>query len=285
MKSIIFLQFVFFILKHSKLYISSFNIKTNHKMKLGKGQTPTLLATKDYDVITMIKRPETYYTQGIFFDEKHNLIESGGLYGESVLVKMEYPSLKIITKQKLDKKLFGEGVAICGDKVFQLTYYERKILQYSYPQLQFEKFIDLDGKLHSGWGLANLSDQNLVATDGTNKLFILDCMNNLSVIQTIPVFFNGIPLDRLNALTIVDGYIYANRYYDNRIYKINPKQGSVVKIYDFNSLVGLDIQAGTLNFSRIYKGDVLNGIAYDSIRKVFLLTGKRWGHYYEVVLK
>ena len=245
-----------------------------------------VMTTDTYDVLTMIKRTETYYTQGIFFDRDGNLIESGGLYKQSVLVKMEYPSLRVIKKIKLSKKYFGEGVAKCGDKIYQLTWNERKILRYSYPDMEIlSGDIEMDPQIKSGWGLASISDENLIATDGTNNIYVLDCLNNLNVILTIPVTYNNQPLDQLNAIVVVDGFIYANRYYDSHIYKINPLTKSVIKVYDFDCLVKNEIKNKSLTHYNYLIGDVLNGIAYDGKRKIFVITGKRWGYYYEVNLK
>ena len=53
--------------------------------------------------IKVIPRNELYYTQGIFFDTENTVIESGGLYGESVLVRMEYPSMMIIKKMMRER--------------------------------------------------------------------------------------------------------------------------------------------------------------------------------------
>ena len=97
-----------------------------------------IISNPQYEVLKNMPRTETFYTQGLLFDKDNNLIESGGLYGESVLVKMEYPSLNIIKKVKLKENLFGEGIGICKDNyLYQLTWKERKILKYIFPDLDF----------------------------------------------------------------------------------------------------------------------------------------------------
>ena len=73
-------------------------------------------------VISKIPRNGVYYTQGLFFDSDSTVIESGGLYKESVLVRMEYPSMKVIKKVHLADKYFAEGTTKCGNNVYQLTW-------------------------------------------------------------------------------------------------------------------------------------------------------------------
>ena len=105
------------------------------------------------------------------------------------------------------------------------------------------------------------------------------------VVHSFGITYNGAPLDRLNEIEFVDGFIYANRYYDTKIYKISLATEEVVKVYDMSSLVQKEIEVDSTFLTRIEHGDVLNGIAYDKSRNLFLLTGKRWNHYYEVELK
>jgi glutamine cyclotransferase len=231
-------------------------------------------------ILNKIKRNELYYTQGLFFDSSNTVIESGGLYGESVLVKMEYPSMTILKKVKLDNKYFAEGTTKCGNHIFQLTWQNRAILKYSYPALELLDTVPLDDQIKEGWGLT--TDGNIMyVTDGTNNIYYLDC-NTLKVTNFVSVNQNNTPINYLNAMVYVNGFIYANKYFDNRIFKINPNSGEVVQVYDMNFLINEEFRSNTLNRLRLSSGDVLNGIAYNSSKKVFVVTGKKWGFYYEV---
>lgn len=132
---------------------------------------------------------------------------------------MEYPTKKRIN---LHDKNFGEGVAKYGVNIYQLTWNERRILKYLYPELELLEEVTMDPACSNlGRGLANFSENTLVATNGTHNIYILDYLNNLSVIETIPISYKGRQLNNLNTLMVVDGFIYANRYYDDRIYKID----------------------------------------------------------------
>lgn len=245
-------------------------------------------SNNDFTILKILRRPEKFYTQGLFFDGPSILYESGGLYGQSVLVKMKYPSLKIIDKINLHKKYFGEGIAKCKDKIYQLTWKERKILRYSYPILkQIKPPLEMDENIKSGWGLTSIGDTSqLAVTDGSNNIHIIKCEDtSLKFYESKNIFWNGKPLDRLNEIEYVDGYIYANRYYDHRIFKIDYNSLEVVKVYDMNELIEKEVEVEADFKSRLQRGDVLNGIAYDKSRNIFVLTGKRWNNYYEVELK
>ena len=79
----------------------------------------------------------------------------------------------------------------------------------------------------------------------------------------------------LNELEYVNGFIYANVYQTNYIIKIDAESGIVVGRLLLNGL----LQQSDIVENRT---DVLNGIAYDSTTKNFLITGKRWPKLFEI---
>ena len=84
------------------------------------------------------------------------------------------------------------------------------------------------------------------------------------------------PIDQVNELEIVEGQIFANVWHSNRIARISPQTGDVVGWIDLTGLL-----------SPIYRLEpeaVLNGIAYDPIRKRLFVTGKLWPSVFEVRL-
>ena len=79
----------------------------------------------------------------------------------------------------------------------------------------------------------------------------------------------------LNELEMVDGQIFANVWHTERIARIAPESGK---------LGWIDLQ-GTLG--PMYRKDpeaVLNGIAYDPVRKRLFVTGKLWPRIFEIRL-
>ena len=86
---------------------------------------------------------------------------------------------------------------------------------------------------------------------------------------------NGTPLDSLNELEYIKGYIYANRFTQNYIVKIDPTNGHVIGKLDLTSLVNEER-------NRNPGTDVLNGIAYDPGADMIYVTGKLWSRIYEI---
>ncbi len=83
-------------------------------------------------------------------------------------------------------------------------------------------------------------------------------------------------VDSINELEYLDGYVYANRYLKNDILKIDLKTGYVVAKADLTGILENN------NVKKPAKIDVLNGIAYDSTKKSFYITGKYWPALFEV---
>ena len=245
--------------------------------------------TNNYKVVNIFKRKNpTVYTQGLYYHNK-TIYESGGLYKKSTLTKMEWPSQNIIKKINLSDNYFAEGIAASNTNniLYQLTYQEKEILLYSFPNIEFQRKIKMPNELKEGWGMCTGKEKDeFFATDGSDKIFILKInkdTNELNVKSFIKVTKNMKPIYRLNEL-IYDGiYIYCNVYFDNHIFKINPNNGEVMNVYNMQPLINYELKNGKLTSTRINYGDVLNGIVYIPERKSFILTGKLWDYYYEII--
>ena len=252
-------------------------------------QTQKIQNTDMYKVINIFPRKNpTVYTQGLIYYNQ-TLFESGGLYQKSTLTHMKWPSQEIIKQINLDKKYFAEGISynIENKILYQLTYKEKEILLYTFPDLKLIKKIKMPKEMREGWGLSAGSESGVFyATDGSDKIFVfnIDKSNNeLILVKTIDVTYNMKPVYRLNEL-ICDGlYIYANVYFEDKILKINPRNGQVMNVYNMKPLIDYELKNGDLTNSRINRGDVLNGIAYIPEKKSFILTGKLWNYYYEII--
>ena len=245
--------------------------------------------TKFYNVINIYPRKNpTVYTQGLIYYNQ-SLFESGGLYKKSTLTHMEWPSQKIIKQINLEKNYFAEGIAASleNDILYQLTYREKEILLYSFPDLNLIKKIKMPDEMREGWGLTYCKEKKeFYATDGSDKIFVLSIdknNNELKLINTIKVTFNMNPVYQLNELMSDGLYIYSNVYFSDKILKINPNNGEVMNIYDMKPLIDYEIKNGNLTTNRINRGDVLNGIAYIPEKKSFILTGKLWNYYFEII--
>ena len=248
-----------------------------------------LLNTMNYKVINIFPRKNpTVYTQGLFF-YNYSLYESGGLYNKSSLTHMEWPSQKIIQKINLEEKYFAEGIAAsnANNILYQLTYQEKEILLYSFPQLKLKTKIKMPSELREGWGLCLGKEKDeFFATDGSDKIFVLKINktnNELNVTSYIHVTRNMRPIYRLNELIFDGVFIFCNVYFERAILKINPYNGEVMNIYNMQPLIDYELENGKLTKNRLNGGDVLNGIVYIPEKKSFILTGKMWDYYYEIV--
>ncbi len=124
-----------------------------------------------------------------------------------------------------------------------------------------------------GWALTTDSNA-LIMSDGTSSLTYLDPIG-LKPVKVLSVTLNGTPLDSLNELEYIKGYIYANRYLQNYIVKIDPANGQVLAKLDLTSLVEEERNKNPAT-------DVLNGIAYDPEDDKIYVTGKLWSGIYEI---
>ncbi len=245
--------------------------------------------TKLFKVINIFPRKNpTVYTQGLIYYNQ-TLFESGGLYRRSTLTHMEWPSQKIIKQINLEQKYFAEGIAssLENNILYQLTYKEKEILLYSFPDLNLIKQMKMPEEMREGWGLCYSQEKKeFYATDGSDKIFVLNVdkdKNELKLINTIKVTLNMKPVYQLNEL-ISDGlYIYSNVYFSDKVLKINPNNGQVMNVYDMKPLIDYEFKNGNLTSNRVNRGEVLNGIAYIPEKKSFILTGKLWNYYYEII--
>jgi len=283
------ISILFCILLSIIIKINFFNNDSKSKNISPASEPSKIPNTKFYNVINIYPRKNpTVYTQGLIYYNQ-SLFESGGLYKKSTLTHMEWPSQKIIKQINLEKNYFAEGIAASleNDILYQLTYREKEILLYSFPDLNLIKKIKMPDEMREGWGLTYCKEKKeFYATDGSDKIFVLSIdknNNELKLINTIKVTFNMNPVYQLNELMSDGLYIYSNVYFSDKILKINPNNGEVMNVYDMKPLIDYEIKNGNLTTNRINRGDVLNGIAYIPEKKSFILTGKLWNYYFEII--
>jgi glutamine cyclotransferase len=186
------------------------------------------------------------------------------------LLKATLETGKIVQKIDLDKAYFGEGISMINNKIYQLTYQEHKVFVYD---MNFKKTGEFDWP-YEGWGMTTDGTSLIMDTGGSNIYYINP--ENFKIEKTVGVFDNNGYVDSINELEYVDGYLYGNIYTKNYIIKINPKTGLIEAKAD---MVDLHKKA---NLPSPPDTDVINGIAYDSAKKSFYITGKNWPTMFEV---
>jgi len=237
-------------------------------------KAPTQL---QYELVKVYTHDTSAYTQGLeWYGE--TLFESTGNYGKSVLHKLDANMQGIGKKINLSKELFGEGVTIFKDKIYQLTWKEHKVLVYDANTLQKEKELYWQ---YEGWGITH-NDSALIISTGGSDIYVVD-PNTFAIQKTIGVYNNYGYVSDINELEYVDGKIYANLYGQNEVVVIEPTTGQIVNSINFSNLLA---QANVkYNPTTIDIGYVLNGIAYQPKSKTFFITGKCWPVMVEIKIK
>ena len=243
--------------------------KLTNTLYIFAAKTPEIYT---YEVINEYPHDKNAFTQGF---EYYNgfLYESTGQIGESSLRKVEISTGKVVQKIDLDKQIFGEGMTIFNDKIFLLTWQNKKGLVFDLETFEKEKEFNYN-QSKEGWGLTHNAEK-LIKSDGTERLWYLNPETGVEE-NFIEAYTIDRAVDKLNELEYIKGKIYANKWQKNSIVIINAKTGAVEGIVDVK---GLQTKAGR-------SGDefVLNGIAYDTVNDRLFVTGKDWDKVFEIKL-
>jgi glutaminyl-peptide cyclotransferase len=233
---------------------------------------PAPPAVFGYRVVQEFPHDPRAFTQGLFFHEGF-LYESTGLRGESTLRRVELASGKVLDERRLLPQFFGEGAALAGDFIYQLTWEAGIGFVYTRESFRLVREFRYSGE---GWGLT-FDGEHLVMSDGSDSLRFLD-PNTLREVRTLAVTADGAPLPQLNELEWIDGEIWANIWMDERIARIRPDTGEVTAFVD---LAGILPRSTRLQYPEM---DVLNGIAWDPAESRIFVTGKKWPKLFEIAL-
>ena len=223
-----------------------------------------------YEILATLPHDPTCYTQGLVIDEGV-FYESCGLYGQSSLRLVDPATGTVQAETELDASFFAEGLALLEGKLYQLTW--RENTGFVYDASTFEQLRAFNYQTE-GWGLTT-DGAALILSDGTNTLYWLD-PGTMQIVRQVNVSYQGQSVEYLNELEFINGLIFANIYLTDTIVAVNPDDGNVVSLIDLTGLRPAQNQA--------VQGEVLNGIAYDSINDKLYLTGKNWPSLYEVRL-
>ncbi|CAN5584826.1 glutaminyl-peptide cyclotransferase [soil metagenome] len=215
------------------------------------------------------------YTQGLEIHEG-KMYESTGDFENSSLRITDLKTGKVIEKHVMGTAdIFGEGITIFDNKIFQLTWKNHVVNVYDLKNIN--KPIKTFNWPYEGWGITH-NNTELIISDGSSNLYFVNS-DDFKLKRTLQVIDNVGPISLLNELEYIDGFVFANVYESDLIVKIDPANGHVVgKIY----LPGLIEQ-----YAKGYAPDgneVLNGIAWDSASKKIYITGKHWPKMFEALI-
>ena len=221
-----------------------------------------------YAIVKVFPHDRGAYTQGLQYHQGF-LFEGTGLNGRSSLRKVQLETGKVLQSIPLSSEFFGEGIAIVGDEIAQLTWRNGVGFVYGLSDFRLRRKFSYSGE---GWGMAT-NGREVFMSDGSAAIRVLD-PRTFAEKNRFTVRDGGHPVTQLNELEWVEGEIYANVYQTERIARISPRTGQVTGWIDMNGLLSPVMRSGQV--------DVLNGIAYDAAGKRLFVTGKLWPSLFQI---
>jgi glutamine cyclotransferase len=221
-----------------------------------------------YEVVNAFPHDRRAFTQGLVYRDGF-LYESTGLRGRSTLRRVELETGRVLERRLLLPPYFGEGLAILGDNIYQLTWTSGIGFVYDRESLKLTREFRYGLE---GWGMTD-DGKSLIVSDGSSTLYFWD-PQTFTETRRLVVRDQGTRVERLNELEYIDGEIYANVWMQEKIARISPESGKVLSWIDLTGLLD----------SRNGDEDVLNGIAWDAAGKRLFVTGKLWPKLFEIEL-
>ena len=220
-----------------------------------------------FKVVAVYPHDPNAFTQGLAI-EGGQLYEGTGLYGQSTIRKVDLATGRVEKQRPINAMYFGEGIAILNGHLYELTWQHGIGIVYDLATFTQQRTFQYTGE---GWGLTQDGKQ-LILSDGSAKLRFLD-PQTFAVVREIEVRDHGQPVTKLNELEYIDGEVWSNVWYDDRIARISPATGEVLGWIDLAALYPKSARSSEA---------VLNGIAYDAAAKRLFVTGKNWPQLYEI---
>jgi glutaminyl-peptide cyclotransferase len=226
------------------------------------------------EVVARYPHDSNAFTQGLLFHDDKLYESTGSPEGQgrpqSSLRRVDIETGRIERIKSLDSRLFGEGLALVDDRLYQLTWQAGEALVHRLDDFRLIETFRYDGQ---GWGLTYDGEQ-LIMSDGTATLRFIDPAD-FSVQRTVTVTRDGAPQIDLNELEYIDGEVWANIWYQDRVARIDPADGRIVGWIDLSALYPA---------SQRPRDAVVNGIAWDPGSDRLFVTGKNWPAIFEIAI-
>lgn len=221
-------------------------------------------------VVTSYPHDTRCYTQGLFWLDGV-FYESGGLYGQSSLRKVDPVSGAVLKYRDVPGDIFAEGITLFGNRILMLSWREHRAFVYDKDSFLLLRTMECPTE---GWGVV-FDGTDFIVSDGSSTLYRRDTAT-FAEKSRIYVTDGGLPVSSLNELEIINGEIWANVYMTDFIVRIDPADGHVTGRIDCSGLL--------LPSEKRPETDVLNGIAWDAATRRIFITGKLWPKLFEIKL-
>ncbi len=115
---------------------------------------------------------------------------------------------------------------------------------------------------------------SLLMSNGSSNIYYREPAS-FKVVKTLSVTDNNGPVQNLNELELINGFLYANQWLTDYILKIDTTNGKVIGKLDLSKL------KAEVKIKYPFSEET-NGIAYDSMTDRVYVTGKLWPLFYEL---
>jgi glutamine cyclotransferase len=223
-----------------------------------------------FEIASKIERSELGFTQGLEVRDGQLYESTGRIAGTTRINVISFDG-QVRTLTDLGTTVFGEGLTILNDQIYQLTWQDHQVYVYDLAAKRQRAMRNP----REGWGLTN-DGSSLIFSDGGPSFYYVDpqtfvVRRTVKVRSTRPGDIVG-----LNELELVRGRLYGNIFTTWSIVRIDPASGCIDGVADMRGLrdrMSAEEKALIDTDSGNY---VLNGIAHDNATGTFYVTGKRW---------
>jgi glutaminyl-peptide cyclotransferase len=249
--------------------------------RLGAPAGRRLVRFHRIETVRRLPHPGRGFTQGLVLDG--DLVwESTGQYGQSSLRKYRLGAEVLDWSAPLPDELFGEGICLAGDRLWQLTWKERVALCWapagepsaSGDRPDAEPYVTVRYN-REGWGICN-TGRWAVTSDGSSELILRDLLT-LEPLWTVLVRCDGRRVGGLNDLEWRGDRVWANVGSTACLVGVDLPSGEVLDVVDARAVAAAE-------HARRDPQSVMNGIAALPDSEDFLLTGKNWKSIHQVRL-
>lgn len=215
-------------------------------------------------VLAEIPQSAPAFTEGIELDGG-SLYEATGEVGKSELRQVDPATGTVLRATPLPNNYFGEGFVVLGDRILQLTYDGRVILEWDKASLTLRRQIPFP----NAWGICQVGDQ-FVVSDGSPELALYDM--NLVKTGSVAVTRDGEPVYGLDELDCTGDQVWAALWPGDEVARVNLDSGQVNLVADMSGLWKWGQRSNRQVFSSLAR------ISGDQ----FYVVGKEWPSIFKV---
>jgi glutamine cyclotransferase len=221
----------------------------------GPASETTSAATGQVEVLGSIPHVGAAWTEGLIVEDG-SLWESTGTPTGSGVRAIDPDTGEVMWSVSNGDAFFAEGIVRAFGRTYVLSYQQGTVFEFDRGADEpFTPFASYEGE---GWGLTAVGDA-LVNSNGSSELFYRD-PDTFEVLRTVPVVYQGSPVERLNELEYDGQYLWVNQWQTPYIYRIDEAEPSQVVRYELPP--------------DFCPGGQPNGIAWDEASGLFYVTGQ-----------